>query len=165
MLTVEQCIKQTITFRFIKEINNEKKPLYPNKIATLSMSDFSCLVGSKYMDKDNYSVMFRYNNGINLETFRIDDKTAKMLIRVFFKHNINDRHVGTKLYFTFNSLDHGKTTILGGNIESVTHETFSKIDELFKVITTKKSYSISREDYDFFKKMIINREEKRKCGK
>lgn len=160
MLTVEQCIEQTITFRFIKEINNEKKSLYLNKTATLPMSDFSCLIGSKHMDKDNYSVMFRYkngNNGNNLETFIINDKTAEMLISVFFKHNISDRHIGTALYFTFNSLDHGKTTILEGDIESVTHETFSKTDEPFKVITATKSYNISKEDYDFFRKFIIDR--------
>lgn len=165
MLTVEERNIKVIRFRF-ENYNNKSVNSLSGKnkdVVTFPLSDFVKLEFVKE-DRPKYLVEFIKTGSIGIETdsreiLEVDWITFDMLTKVFAAGNQDDFHIHEQPIIEFEPVDsnHNTVTILGGNIESVSHETFGKKDELFKVITTTKSYSVSKEDYDFFKKLVINR--------
>lgn len=161
MESIKKSTIEAITFEFESSNDKKRNSLATRKEATFPLSDFVKLEYTE-TDKPKYLVQFVKADNTGTETLEVNFVTFDMLTKVFAANNKNDYHVHYEPIIEFEPTDVriNTVTVLGDNIGSVTHETLNETIELFHVITTTGSYSISKEDYDFFRKFIIDRGER-----
>lgn len=154
MLTVKDNISvRTITFDFI----HSSRTLIDSQVTVpySSFCDLELNTIDSQGDEREHRVRFKSQDGTMVDTYVVSEDTFDMLYKVFFK-KYADKHVKINKVITFHDLiSDNNVTIFKEDIESVSCVTYKNNEEIHKLEVVDDMFGITKEDYCYFKKLII----------
>lgn len=153
MLTVKDNISvRTITFDFIRSSTINDSPV---TVPCKCFFDLELTVDNQG-DEREHRVRFKSQDGTMVDTYVVNGDTFNLLYKVFSLHKYDNDHLNMNKVITFHDLvSDNDITIFKEDIESVSCVTYKNNEDIYKIELADNTFGITKEDYYYFKKMII----------